>query len=48
MLTVSSMAMAAGASTWEAAYLGSVAAGIQTSRTGNIPISAEELLDALQ
>ncbi|MEQ8507673.1 MAG: PfkB family carbohydrate kinase [Rhodospirillaceae bacterium] len=48
MLTVGSMALAAGASTWEAAYLGSVAAGIQTSRTGNIPISAEELLDALQ
>lgn len=48
MLTVGSMALASGASTWEAAYLGSVAAGIQTSRVGNIPISASELFNALR
>ena len=48
MLTVGSMALASGASTWEAAYLGSVAAGIQTYRVGNIPISASELFNALR
>ncbi|MBM3513319.1 MAG: adenylyltransferase/cytidyltransferase family protein [Alphaproteobacteria bacterium] len=48
MLTASAMALAAGASTWEAAYLGAVAAGIQTGRVGNIPITPVELRDAVR
>jgi rfaE bifunctional protein kinase chain/domain len=47
MLTAGALALASGASIWEAGYLGSVAAGIQTSRIGNIPITAAELTDAI-
>lgn len=43
MLTAGALALASGASIWEAGYVGSVAAGIQTSRIGNIPITAAEL-----
>ncbi|MBT7449488.1 MAG: adenylyltransferase/cytidyltransferase family protein [Rhodospirillaceae bacterium] len=47
MLTAASLALAAGASTWEAAFIGSIAAGIQTGRLGNVPISTDELKDSL-
>jgi bifunctional ADP-heptose synthase (sugar kinase/adenylyltransferase) len=47
MLTAASLAMASGASAFQAAYLGSLAAAIQTSRVGNVPIQAQELRDAL-
>jgi len=47
MLTAGALGLAAGASIWEAALIGSVAAAIQTSRVGNIPIAATELKDAL-
>jgi rfaE bifunctional protein kinase chain/domain len=47
MLTAASLALSAGAITWEAAFLGSVAAAIQTSRIGNVPITTEELIDSL-
>lgn len=47
MLTAGALALSAGASTWEAAFVGSLAAGIQTSRTGNLPISSRELIDSL-
>jgi rfaE bifunctional protein kinase chain/domain len=47
MLTAASLAMAGGASSFQAAYLGSLAAAIQTSRVGNVPIQAQELRDAL-
>lgn len=47
MLTGASLALAAGASTWEAAFIGSIAAGIQTGRLGNIPITKNELTDSL-
>ena len=47
MLTGASLALAAGASTWEAAFIGSIAAGIQTGRLGNIPITRNELTDSL-
>lgn len=47
MLTAASLALSAGAITWEAAFLGSVAAGIQTGRIGNVPITTEELIDSL-
>lgn len=43
LLISSSMAMAAGATPWEAAYLGSVAAAIQVGRLGNSPLSARDL-----
>lgn len=39
-----SMALASGASIWEAAYLGSLAAACQVGRIGNIPLSQEEIL----
>jgi len=44
LLTCSSMATAVGATVWQSAYLGSIAAAIQVSRIGNIPIQKEELL----
>jgi rfaE bifunctional protein kinase chain/domain len=43
MLIASGMALAAGASIWEAACLGSIAAGIQVGRVGNTPISLGEM-----
>ncbi len=48
MLITSSMALASGASIWEAAALGSVAAAVQVSRVGNIPLKSVELLDQIQ
>jgi len=47
MLIASALALTGGASIWEAAFIGSTAAGIQTSRVGNIPISSSELLAAM-
>lgn len=48
LLTCSSMSLAVGASIWEAAYLGSLAAAVQVSRVGNIPIKKEEIIKELQ
>lgn len=45
LLTCSSMAKVVGANIWESAYLGSIAAAIQVSRVGNIPIKKEELIN---
>jgi rfaE bifunctional protein kinase chain/domain len=47
LLIVSSLAICVGESIWAAAYLGSVAAGIQVGRLGNIPLNIEELLTEL-
>jgi rfaE bifunctional protein kinase chain/domain len=47
LLIVSAMAMASGASVWEAACLGSIAAGIQVGRVGNNPIQLREFLPEL-
>lgn len=44
LLTCASMANVVGANIWESSYLGSLAAAIQVSRIGNIPIKKEELL----
>ena len=44
LLIISALGLASGASIWEAAYLGSLAAAIQVGRVGNIPLSSEELL----
>ncbi len=46
-LSASSLALASGASIWESAYLGSIAASIQVSRIGNIPLKKELLLREL-
>ncbi len=47
LLATATVAMCAGANIWEAAYLGSLAAAIQVSRNGNLPIQREELLEVL-
>ena len=43
----SSMALVAGASIWESAYLGSIAAACQVGRVGNLPLSAAEVIQEL-
>ena len=48
MLVSSSLALATGASIWEAAAIGSLAAAIQVSRIGNIPLHKDEILMALK
>ena len=47
LLVGSALAMAAGATTWEAAYIGTVAAAVQLDRVGNIPLSDTDLIDWL-
>ncbi|RXJ98208.1 ADP-heptose synthase [Arcobacter sp. CECT 8986] len=47
LITCASMAKTVGASIWESAYLGSLAAAIQVSRVGNIPIKKDEVLKEL-
>lgn len=44
LLTAASLALAADASIWEAAYVGSLAAACQVARTGNIPLDAADVL----
>ena len=48
MLAATGMALAAGASHWVAALLGSAAASMQVSRVGNVPIQASEFFSALE
>lgn len=47
LLISSSLALAVGASIWESAYLGSVAAACHVARIGNMPLSVNELLQEL-
>ena len=47
MLVVASLALACGASIWEASVLASLAAAVQVSRVGNIPLKPEDLLREL-
>ena len=47
MLACSVLMNIAGASIWETGYLGSIAAGIQVSRNGNVPITIDELTKVL-
>jgi len=42
MLITSSLAIAAGATKWEAACLGNIAASIQVGRVGNVPLTIDE------
>ena len=48
LLTCSALAKRLGANIWQSAYLGSIAAAIQVSRIGNIPIQKEELLKEIR
>ena len=48
MLIASAMSLARGSSIWEAAAIGSMAAAIQVSRLGNIPLTLNELLQQLK
>ncbi len=43
MLIVASLSLAAGANIWEASLLGSMAAAVQISRIGNLPINKDEI-----
>lgn len=47
MLASASLCRRCGGSIFEAAYIGSVAAALQVSRTGNMPLNATELINAL-
>ncbi|GAA5163748.1 PfkB family carbohydrate kinase [Viridibacterium curvum] len=47
LMICSAMALAVGASVWESAYLGALAAACQVGRVGNIPLRNEELLQEL-
>jgi rfaE bifunctional protein kinase chain/domain len=47
LLIASAMAMACGASIWEAGCLGSIAAAIQVGRVGNTPLQINELINEL-
>ena len=47
MLTCSAMALLSGATIWEAAYLGSIAAACQVGRVGNRPLSYQEIIEEL-
>lgn len=47
LLAAAGLTLAAGGSTWECAYLGSVAAAIQVSRVGNVPLQREALVREL-
>jgi sugar/nucleoside kinase (ribokinase family) len=48
MLAGASLALASGATIYEAALLGSVLAGIQVGRLGNVPIAQETVNSVLQ
>jgi rfaE bifunctional protein kinase chain/domain len=47
LLVTATLALSVGASIWEAALLGSLAASIQVSRVGNIPVTAGELISLI-
>jgi len=47
LLITSAMVLACGGNIWEAAYLGSVAAAVQVSRVGNIPLHQDEIIGVL-
>jgi hypothetical protein len=47
MLAAASLALIAGGTAQECAYIGSVAAAIQVSRVGNVPLERSALLREL-
>ena len=48
LLICTAMALRVGADIWESSYLGSLAAGIQVSRLGNVPLQIKEINLALK
>ena len=46
-LITSSMAMSCGATLWESAYLGSIAAGLQAQILGNKPITINKIKEEI-
>ncbi|HLO63995.1 MAG TPA: PfkB family carbohydrate kinase [Azonexus sp.] len=48
LLVASAMALQCGASIWQAAFVGSVAAACQVSRLGNVPLAASDIINELQ
>ncbi len=48
LLAASSLCKLVGGSIWESAYVGSVAAALQVSRMGNIPLSHEDLIFSIE
>lgn len=47
LLICASLALASGATGWEAAYLGSIAAACQVGRVGNFPLTSDEIIQEL-
>jgi bifunctional ADP-heptose synthase (sugar kinase/adenylyltransferase) len=47
LLICTALSLATGANIWRSSYIGSLAAAIQVSRLGNIPLTAEEILEEL-
>lgn len=47
LLASASMAMSCGSGIWEALYIGSLAAAIQVSRVGNLPLSNESVVRSI-
>ena len=47
LLVASAMVIAAKGDIWESAYLGSLAAAIQVSRVGNIPLRAKDIMQEI-
>ena len=48
LMITSSLMLSKGASIWEAALIGSIAAGVQVSRNGNIPVTINEIKPVLK
>lgn len=48
LLISAAIALAVGASIWEAAFIGSVAAACQVGRVGNLPLSASDLIKEIR
>lgn len=48
LLISSAMSLATGANIWMSSYIGSIAASIQVSRLGNIPIKKEEIIQEIK
>jgi len=47
LLTTATLALTVGASIWEAACLGAIAAAVQVGKVGNVPLTRSELLQAI-
>ena len=47
LLMCASMALVVGANIWESAYLGSISAACQVGRVGNLPLTADEVIQEL-